>query len=156
MIKTQKSVAHRIMYCLVLLLSLSQLYGCGAVTRGTTSSSLTAAQPSKSLSVTIAPLAAEIRAGDEQQFSATVSGSLRRPVVGGLPAKPRPSPMSRSEELHFRLLPASTAAKRVIWSVNGIPGGNSAVGTISVKGLYNSPSTVPTQNAVEVTAASVD
>ena len=156
MIKTQKSLTHRIMHCLVLLLSLSLLYGCGAVTRGTPSSSSTGTQPSRSLSVTIAPLAAEIRAGDEQQFSATVSGNLPRPVVGGLPAKPRPSPVFRSEGRHFRLLPASTAAKGVIWSVNGIPGGNSAVGTISVKGLYNSPSTVPTTNAVEVTATSAD
>jgi hypothetical protein len=31
----------------------------------------------------------------------------------------------------------------VVWSVNGIPGGNSTVGTIDANGLYTAPSTVP-------------
>ncbi|HEY2469911.1 MAG TPA: DUF1800 domain-containing protein [Terracidiphilus sp.] len=38
--------------------------------------------------------------------------------------------------------------------VNGIPGGNSQVGTISSSGLYTAPAIVPTPNSVTITSAS--
>jgi hypothetical protein len=34
----------------------------------------------------------------------------------------------------------------VIWSVNGIPGGNAEIGTISSNGLYTAPAIVPLPN----------
>lgn len=129
MIKTPRSFPDRIMHSLVILLALSLLHGCDAVGRSSSSSSQTS-KPSQSLSVTVAPLAVEIRAGDAEQFSATVSGSVSATF-------------------------GYATNKKVIWSINGIPGGNAAVGTISVNGLYTSPSTLPTPNAVEVTATSV-
>ncbi|MGD0499911.1 MAG: putative Ig domain-containing protein [Bryobacteraceae bacterium] len=43
----------------------------------------------------------------------------------------------------------------VSWSVNGISGGNSTVGTISANGLYTAPQAVPNLAAVTVTASSV-
>lgn len=43
----------------------------------------------------------------------------------------------------------------VVYLVNGIPGGNSSVGTITTAGLYVAPSTVPSPNPVVVTARSV-
>ncbi len=42
----------------------------------------------------------------------------------------------------------------VTWTVNDIPGGNEAVGTVSAKGLYKAPMAVPTNAAVSVKAAS--
>ena len=42
----------------------------------------------------------------------------------------------------------------VTWTVNGIPGGNATVGTISASGLYQAPAAVPMQNAVTVRATS--
>jgi serine protease len=42
----------------------------------------------------------------------------------------------------------------VSWSVNGIAGGNSTVGTISSLGLYTAPATIPTPATVSVTAVS--
>lgn len=42
----------------------------------------------------------------------------------------------------------------VTWTVNGIPGGDAAVGTISPTGLYRAPASVPLQNAVKVRATS--
>jgi uncharacterized protein (DUF1800 family) len=42
----------------------------------------------------------------------------------------------------------------VTWTVNGIPGGDATVGTISAGGLYRAPATVPPQNAVKVRATS--
>jgi len=43
----------------------------------------------------------------------------------------------------------------VNWSVAGVQGGNSTVGTISTTGLYTVPSSVPSTNPVTVTATSV-
>ena len=42
----------------------------------------------------------------------------------------------------------------VTWTVNGIPGGDATVGTISPSGLYRAPANVPPQNAVKVRATS--
>jgi hypothetical protein len=41
----------------------------------------------------------------------------------------------------------------VNWSVNGVAGGNSTVGTISATGLYKAPSSIPNPATVTVTAA---
>jgi len=43
----------------------------------------------------------------------------------------------------------------VTWQVNGIPGGNSAIGTIDANGLYIAPKTVPNPSLVTVSAVSV-
>jgi hypothetical protein len=42
----------------------------------------------------------------------------------------------------------------VNWSVNGIAGGNSTVGTISAQGIYAPPSVLPAPNVVQIKAAS--
>jgi hypothetical protein len=46
------------------------------------------------------------------------------------------------------------AVTTVNWSVNGIAGGNSTVGTVTAKGLYTAPMVVPAMNAVTVQATS--
>jgi uncharacterized protein (DUF1800 family) len=43
----------------------------------------------------------------------------------------------------------------VTWSVNGIAGGSKTVGTIDAKGLYQSPTSLPTPNSVKIEAVSV-
>jgi hypothetical protein len=43
----------------------------------------------------------------------------------------------------------------VTWSVNGVQGGNTTVGTVSTSGLYTAPATVPSPPTVTVTATSV-
>src|ERR1019366_1054099 len=48
-----------------------------------------------------------------------------------------------------------SANTAVTWTVNGIAGGNSTVGTISSAGLYVAPQDPPTPNTVTVTATSV-
>ena len=42
----------------------------------------------------------------------------------------------------------------VTWRVNGIAGGNTVVGTISSKGLYTAPKSVPSPANMTVTAVS--
>lgn len=43
----------------------------------------------------------------------------------------------------------------VVWSVNGVPGGNASIGTVSSTGLYTAPAVVPSPNAVTVKITSV-
>jgi hypothetical protein len=49
----------------------------------------------------------------------------------------------------------NSANAAVTWSVNGIPGGDAVVGSISAAGLYQAPQGVPTPVTVSVSAASV-
>ena len=55
----------------------------------------------------------------------------------------------------FTATVTGTTDTRVSWSVNGIRGGNTTLGTISAAGLYQAPGAVPTPPVVTVTATSV-
>ncbi len=48
-----------------------------------------------------------------------------------------------------------TTNTTVVWAVNGIPGGNSTVGTIGSSGTYTAPAVPPVPNTVTITATSV-
>ncbi len=50
---------------------------------------------------------------------------------------------------------ANSSDSTLAWAVNGVPGGNQTVGTISTAGLYTAPSEVPSPAVVTVTATSV-
>jgi serine protease len=54
----------------------------------------------------------------------------------------------------FSATVANTPNTAVTWQVNGVPGGNSTVGTISSSGLYAAPVTVPSPSTVTVRAIS--
>lgn len=75
--------------------------------------------------VVISPAAADVRAGDTEQFSATVTDS--KGVSGG----------------------------SVKWFVEGKAGGNATVGTISDTGLYKAPAALPNPPSVHITATSI-
>lgn len=49
---------------------------------------------------------------------------------------------------------SGTSNTAVTWSVNGIPGGNSILGTISSSGLYTAPADLPQMTTINVTATS--
>jgi serine protease len=49
----------------------------------------------------------------------------------------------------------STSNQAVSWQVNGIPGGNSSVGTVSDSGVYTPPLNLPTPSNVSVLAVSL-
>jgi uncharacterized protein (DUF1800 family) len=55
----------------------------------------------------------------------------------------------------FSAVVVNAVDKRVTWSVNGIPGGSSSVGTISSDGLYTAPWVMPSGGQVTVSATSV-
>jgi hypothetical protein len=52
----------------------------------------------------------------------------------------------------FTAIVSNSSNNAVIWSVNGVVGGNATVGTISSTGLYTAPTKVPLQGMVSVTA----
>jgi hypothetical protein len=54
----------------------------------------------------------------------------------------------------FSATVSNTADTAVIWSVDGIPGGNSTVGTIDTSGVYTAPANLPSPVSVSVQAAS--
>jgi uncharacterized protein (DUF1800 family) len=77
--------------------------------------------------IAVSPATVSVPVGASQQFSATVSGT----TSGGVALSPS-----------------------VIWSVNGVAGGNATVGTISSAGLYQAPAVLPTPNTLTLTATS--
>jgi len=49
---------------------------------------------------------------------------------------------------------ANASSTAVTWSVNGIAGGDSTVGTISTSGVYTAPASIPSPSAVTISATS--
>ena len=59
------------------------------------------------------------------------------------------------QTVQFTATVSGSSNTAVTWSVNGVPGGNSSVGTISSTGLYTAPGSPPSPNPVAVQAMSV-
>jgi hypothetical protein len=55
----------------------------------------------------------------------------------------------------FAATVTGTSNTSVSWSVNGIPGGSPATGTITIAGVYTAPQILPTLTAISITAQSV-
>jgi len=96
-----------------------------------TVTAVSAADPTQSgsASVTIAPISVSVT-----------------PVIATLPV------LGSEAFLATVLYSANTA---VTWQVNGIPGGNASIGTVSTSGDYTAPASVPSPATVTVTAVSV-
>ena len=75
-----------------------------------------------------------------------------------LPVSVTVSPVSAtvrtSKTRQFAATVLNTSNTSVSWRVNGVPGGNSTVGTISASGVYRAPSSVPSPSTVTVEAVS--
>lgn len=63
--------------------------------------------------------------------------------------------MRAGDSQTFTATVTGTTTTGVTWSVNGMPGGNSSVGTINSTGLYTAPDSLPSPNNVTVQAASI-
>jgi hypothetical protein len=68
--------------------------------------------------------------------------------------KPDSASVLLGEPQIFVAVVSNSANSAVSWSVNGIPGGNSTIGTISASGVYASPGDLPTPGTVQVQATS--
>jgi hypothetical protein len=67
---------------------------------------------------------------------------------------PTSSQLSTGQSQQFTASVSGTRYKSMLWTVNGIAGGNTTVGTVSSSGVYTAPTTV-SNISVQVTAASV-
>src|ERR1700738_1154826 len=87
-------------------------------------------------------------------------------VVSSTPPQPPPSNIAVSltppsvslllgTSQTFTAAVTNSTNTAVTWSVNGIPGGNAAVGTISASGAYTAPGDLPSSGSVSVRATSV-
>jgi len=75
-------------------------------------------------------------------------------VLGLITIAPTSATLFPTQTRLFVATESGTATPSVTWSVNGILGGNSAVGTISPTGLYTAPAAVPSPSMLTVTATS--
>jgi len=86
------------------------------------------------------------QADTSKTASATVSVKLRITVT------PATATVPAVGTQQFTALVEGAANTAVTWQVNGVAGGNSSVGTISVAGLYTAPMAIPAGGTVTVAA----
>jgi hypothetical protein len=67
---------------------------------------------------------------------------------------PNTSSVLFGETLSFSASVSNSPYKSVNWSVDGIPGGSSQIGTITPGGVYSAPANLPATAAVQITATS--
>ena len=82
--------------------------------------------------------------------SATSAQSFR--VIGPLAITPTDPSISAGASRQFTAAGPGGSTVPVTWAVNGVVGGNAAVGTISASGLYTTPAFVTQQVAVTIGA----
>src|SRR3989449_4162924 len=85
--------------------------------------------------------------------SATSTVVFRVLGPGELTVTPSTASVFVSRSQQFQALEAGTATTNVRWTVNGLPGGDTTVGTISTSGLYTAPALVAAPPTVTLTAA---
>jgi hypothetical protein len=89
---------------------------------------------------------------------AWISPAAAWPEEGRAAIMPALARISPGESLQFhaiqlpRRLQVSRPATRVEWSVNGVSGGNNALGRIDANGLYRAPDAAPSPSAVHIGA----
>ncbi|NDQ56080.1 MAG: DUF4091 domain-containing protein [Acidipila sp.] len=89
---------------------------------------------------------------------ANASGAATVRITGSSAVNVNVAPAASTIQIgstqQFTATVTGTTTTTVTWSVNGLPGGSSAIGTISASGLYSAPATVPSPATVMITATS--
>jgi hypothetical protein len=86
--------------------------------------------------------------------SGSASVTITGPVVVTVTVTPSTATVRTHKTAQFSASVQGSSNQSVTWKVNGVTGGNSTVGTITSKGLYTAPGSVPSPNTVTVTAVS--
>jgi len=98
-----------------------------------------------------------ISAGGGVNTSVSLSGtgvSSQPPPTVSVAVSPTQAALQVGKTQQFTSSVSGSSDTSVTWSVNGVTGGNSTVGTISTAGLYTAPSAVPSGSSVNVKATS--
>ena len=77
-------------------------------------------------------------------------------VLGLLTVSPAGAVLVPNGTQQFTASEGGSPTSDITWTVNGIPGGDATVGTISAVGLYTAPATIPSPPTVTVTATLLD
>jgi hypothetical protein len=103
------------------------------------------------------PAGVAVRAVSAVMASASGTGAITvtpAPPSVTISISPASATVRLGRRLQFSAAVSGSANEGVVWKVNGIPGGNSAVGTVNTSGLYRAPLWLVPANPVTVTAAS--
>ena len=73
----------------------------------------------------------------------------------GMTVTPPSATLRDGDSAQFTAKVTGNTNQTVTWSVNGVPSGNSTVGTIDATGKYQAPMILPTPNSVKIKATSV-
>src|SRR5579872_774428 len=130
----------------------------GNSTVGTVSSTGLYTAPSAAPSPTTVTITATSTANGTTPGTAVATIAVPAPPVQSgvvsVAVAPAAAALSVSQQQQFTATLTGTSNTAVTWSVNGIAGGNSALGIISSAGLYTAPAAAPSPNAVTVKATS--
>ncbi|MGH9433901.1 MAG: hypothetical protein ACRD3T_20425 [Terriglobia bacterium] len=102
--------------------------------------------PSGSITVTATSVA---------DSSSSASSSVKVRSSTAVSVRPSQATLATGGTQQLAVTVTGTTNTAVSWSVNGVAGGNSSVGTVSSAGLYTAPSAVPSPNPVTVRATSI-
>jgi uncharacterized protein (DUF1800 family) len=77
------------------------------------------------------------------------------PLTVAVKVSPATAQVREGASQQFSATVTGSSNTSVTWSVNGVAGGNSSLGTVDTKGLYTAPASLPNPNPLRVTATSV-
>jgi hypothetical protein len=121
----------------------------GDSTTGTISTSGLYTAPARLPNASTVTITATSQADWRQHASATVSLASVSVAV-----QPASASVYTNGQQQFTAVVSGTASGQVDWTVDGIGGGNSTVGTTDTTGLYTAPASVPIPATVAVAATS--
>lgn len=133
--------------------------GAGALSASTVTG-VTYTAPSTIGATTTVTLTATSKTDITKTASAaiTLNPTAAPPTITSVAASCVPASVQTGQTSQCAAAVTGTGAysSTVTWSVSGVAGGNSTVGTISTAGLYSAPSAVPSTNPVSVIATSTE
>ena len=109
----------------------------------------TAAQVGTSVNITV------VNPGLGTTTSGAVKLAVTAPAAVSVAVSPSSATLNLAASRQFSATVTGSSNTTVTWSVNGTPGGDSSVGTITGTGLYLAPAALPASSTVTVRATSV-
>jgi len=82
------------------------------------------------------------------------AGNANTQPSSSVAVTPATGSVRAGDTLQFTAKVSGTVSQAVVWSVNGVVGGNAADGMISATGKYTAPATLPNPNSISIEAAS--
>lgn len=86
--------------------------------------------------------------------SATTTATIQSDLVVTISPDPASVELGASRQFSAAVASAGNPNRNVTWAVNGVAGGNAALGTISSSGLYTAPQNLPSPAQLTLTATS--